>query len=42
MKMPEAFNRVSYHIALAAETLIRPCVVEITTCVLGEGSKKET
>jgi len=48
MKKPEASYRVSCRIADAeevhgvAESLLKLCVMEMTTCVLGELSKKET
>jgi hypothetical protein len=47
IKTHEVCYRVIYHIALAGEahtvpeTLIKLCAVEVTTCVLGEQSKKK-
>jgi hypothetical protein len=47
MKTPEDSYRASFHIALrgeahtVAETLIKPCAVEMETCELSEKSKKE-
>jgi len=47
MKTPEASYRASSHTALReeththAETLIKPCALEMESCELGEGLKKK-